>query len=390
MKLAVVTSIPTPYRDPFWNEVAAHQDITTLDVYYCAAGKPDRPWEVDWPREFDWHVLPSYNLKKWAGADMSAYWVHGLQHELKRGGHDAVIVGGYNHPSMLQTMYGCVRRGQPYFLMSETYRRRKSWKTFVKDCLLSYFCRRAAGGMPTGKLATEYLRSYGISEDRLIPVPNVPDIQRLQNQAQSLRIHGGEVRRRLGLPQESPVMTFVGRMIPRKRPELVIRAFAACDEKKARLIMLGDGPLMPTCRKLVNDLGLEDRVLLPGFCQPDEVPRYLSVSNAFVLPSSETWGVAAIEAAAMGVPAIVSSEVGCHPDLIRHIETGIVVPIDCVGAITSAATYYLNRPHHNGFRRTESQFEEFRYANISDRLVRRIRELIHTDANADEYISGVV
>ncbi len=381
MRLAVVTSIPTPYRDPFWNEVAAHPDVDLLDVYYCAAGKPDRPWEVNWKREFNSHLLPSYNLLKWAGADRSAYWVKGLQSELKHGGHDAVIIGGYNHPSMLQTIRSCIKRGQPYFLMCETYKRHATWKSFAKDRLMTYFCRHAAGAMPTGNLASEYLRSYGIRDEQLILVPNVPDVRRLRSLTESLRQHGCEIRDQLGLPQASPVITFVGRMIPKKRPELVIQAFAACAAENAWLVMLGDGPLLPTCRMLVKDLGVADRALLPGFCQPEEVPRYLSVSSAFVLPSSETWGVAAIEAVAMGVPVILSNQVGCHTDLIQHINTGMVVPIDSVNALADAATYYLNQSPQKILQRPAAQTEELFYAKISDRLVDGIQKLIQADGH---------
>ena len=379
MKLAVVTSIPTPYRDPFWNEVAAHPDIDLFDVYYCAENKPDRPWEVNWKREFNSHLLPSFNLLKLAGADRSAYWVKGLQSALKHARHDAVIIGGYNHPSMLQTIHGCIKRRQPYFLMCETYKRRKTWKSLVKNRLMTYICRHAAGAMPTGKLACAYLRSYGILDEQMILVPNVPDVCRLQSLAESLGQRGCEIRNQLGLPQVSPVITFVGRMIPQKRPELVIRAFTACAAENTWLVMLGDGPLMPTCRRLVEDLGVADRVLLPGFCQPKNVPLYLSVSRAFVLPSSETWGVAAFEAVAMGVPVILSNQVGCHPDLVRNINTGTVVPIDSVNALAEAATYYLNRSPAEILPQPRDEHKEFFYSKISNRLVDRIQKLIQTD-----------
>lgn len=370
LKLAVVTSIPTPYRDPFWNVVAAHPDVESLDVYFCAKGKPDRPWSMDWGQDFNPHFLPSYNLMKWAGADSSAYWVSGLQAALAKSRHDAVIVGGYNHPSMLQTIRGCVSRKQPFFMMCETYKRRSTWKSAVKDRLLNWIFKNAAGGMPTGKLAGEYLRSYGLTDEQLIYVPNVPDVMRLKRLAATLAATKQETRAGIGLPNGNPVLTFVGRMIPKKRPELVIRAFAKSAPTDAWLVMLGDGPLMPGCKALVNELGISERTLMPGFCQPGDVPEYLSISTAFVLPSSETWGVAAIEAVAMGIPTIVSDEVGCHPDLIVNDDDGAVVRAGDLDELAHAIGQKLTgRPSKVGSGGT---IDDFSYDRIAGRLIKAV------------------
>src|SRR5688500_12112523 len=100
MRLAVVTSIPTPYRDPLWNAVASRPSVM-LDVYYCAAGKADRPWDVSWEQAFRAEVLPGWNLARWAGVDASCYMNPAIERRLRSGRYDAVILGGYNHVTML-------------------------------------------------------------------------------------------------------------------------------------------------------------------------------------------------------------------------------------------------------------------------------------------------
>src|SRR5262245_43542651 len=68
LRIAVVTPIPTPYRDPFWNILARMPGID-LTVYYCSQGKADRPWDVDWQHRYRAQVLPGQNLMAWRGPD---------------------------------------------------------------------------------------------------------------------------------------------------------------------------------------------------------------------------------------------------------------------------------------------------------------------------------
>ena len=379
VRLAVVTPIPTPYRDPFWNEVAAQPNVHSLDVYYCAKGKPDRPWQIDWPQNFDAHYLPSVNLMRFGAADKSAFWVRGLNKAMREANHDAVLIGGYNHPAMLSAIRGCKKRGQPYFLMCETHRQTKTWKSIVKDRLVRKICEGAAGGLPTGKLAGQYLESYGIPPERMTRLPNVPDVQRLQQLATELKLDVTERRASLGIPATSPTLIFVGRLIPKKRPMLVLKAFASKAPADARLILLGDGPLMQECRNLVTSLGLDDRVIFKGFCQPEEVPGYLSLADAFVLPSSETWGVAVIEAAAMGIPVIVADEVGCHPDVVVNESCGSVVKSGSLDALAGAIHVHLTR-----HQTSEFPVERFSYPSLAQELTSTIQRHLQSTGGCFE------
>jgi glycosyltransferase involved in cell wall biosynthesis len=135
--------------------------------------------------------------------------------------------------------------------------------------------------------------------------------------------------------------------------------------------MLGDGPLMPECRELAKTLGLTGRVLFPGFCQPSEVPSYVAIADLFLLPSSETWGVAALEAASLGVRVVLSDEVGCHADLIQSEQLGVVVSAGSQGALTRAIASQLELPLDPATRAAGAAFmkENFAYDTVAKRLV---------------------
>lgn len=327
MRIAVVTPIPTPYRDPFWG-VVAEQPGVALHVFYCSAGKADRPWRVEWAQNFQSEVLPGRNLLKWRGPDAACFWNPGILQRLNDGQYDALVLGGYNHLTMLAAARWAVRHGVPYYLMCESYldQPRAAWRRWIKGWLVRRVVSRATGGFPTGQRARDYLIHYGADPARLTLLPNVPDVVALQAEAERLAPQRQALRREHALP-EGPIVLFAARLISKKRPELLVRAFArVAATTNATLVLVGDGPLRPALEALIGQLGLENRVRLAGFVQPAEMPTWYAMADLFVLPSSETWGVVVLEALASGLPVIITDQVGCGPDVLTDPALGKVVP----------------------------------------------------------------
>ncbi len=376
MRIAVVTAIPTPYRDPFWGRVNAIGGVE-LDVFYCAAGKPDRPWQVDWPRDFNYFEMPSWNLARFRGADASAYWVPGLQAKLRRGSYDAAIIGGYNHPCMLASMRTCRKRGVPFFLVCETHRVASQGRFNPRRSFVRWICRLATGGLPTGTLATRFLEAHGLPEDKTIRMPNVPDTTSWTAEVGMLRRSGTGLHDKLGVSDGDRIVTFVGRMIPKKRPDLLIRAFAEVDIRDSVLVLIGDGPLLAQCRELAASLGVADRVRFPGFCARSEIQEWFAVSRLFALPSTETWGVAGIEALASGLRVILSDGVGSHPDVVRNPSDGWVVPAGQVAPLVEALRAGLAGDFDPAGVVAEAAHlrSEFQYDVLSGRLVDGLRRI---------------
>ena len=372
MRLAVVTPIPTPYRDPFWNVVAGHPDVDGLDVYYCAKGKADRPWTANWEMEYRAVFLPGHNLLKWRGQDASCFWNPGIRRELRAGRYDAILIGGYNHLTMLAAVREAIRLGVPYYLMSETWsmRRTSVMKRLVKDPLVRWVVRNAVGTLPTGMLAERYLLMYGANPDTIVRVPNVPDIDRFA------QMRASEPPAELKRYGDRPVILFAARLIPKKRPQLLLQALhRSCGEHDAVLVIVGDGPLRAELQQTARALGINDRVHFAGFVEPDEMPRWYANAHVFVLPSSETWGVAVIESLASGTPVIVSDEVGCHPDVVVDAGCGDVVP---AANEHELATAIQRRCGNDSPESTFAQFDseaqtQFSYVRLADDLLSEIQ-----------------
>jgi glycosyltransferase involved in cell wall biosynthesis len=100
---------------------------------------------------------------------------------------------------------------------------------------------------------------------------------------------------------------------------------------------------------LARECGIENRVFFMGKLKnPLEA---LSISDLFLLPSeSESFGLAALEAMACGVP-VVATEAGGLPEVIRHGVSGMLAPIGDVEKMADHAEFLLDPKHHEKFKR---------------------------------------
>jgi colanic acid/amylovoran biosynthesis glycosyltransferase len=130
-----------------------------------------------------------------------------------------------------------------------------------------------------------------------------------------------------------PVFVAVGRFVEKKAPHLVVLAFAevrnACPD--ARLLMVGDGPLLGATQHLARALGLGDAVEFLGPRAHAEVAAIMRQARAFVQHSviagdgdSEGTPVAILEAGAAGLP-VVATRHGGIPDAVVSGQTGLLV-----------------------------------------------------------------
>jgi L-malate glycosyltransferase len=128
---------------------------------------------------------------------------------------------------------------------------------------------------------------------------------------------------------------------PVKRVLDVIKVFAqVVRELPAQLILVGDGPDRSAAEWLAHDLKINDRVHFLG--KQDRVNELLPLADLMILPSAlESFGLAALEAAACKVPTI-ATRVGGIPELIQDGLTGLLYPVGDVDAMAAGALALLN------------------------------------------------
>lgn len=120
---------------------------------------------------------------------------------------------------------------------------------------------------------------------------------------------------------EKKLVIFLGRLHPKKRPEVAIRAMIAVRAKEpdAALLMVGSGDTdyVGALRQLAGSLGLSDCVHFLGLLTGDEKWRALAASRVFVLPSlQENFAIAVAEALQLGVPVLITDKINIWREIV--------------------------------------------------------------------------
>jgi glycosyltransferase involved in cell wall biosynthesis len=161
---------------------------------------------------------------------------------------------------------------------------------------------------------------HEVAERRLLVIPNGIELSRFHPEPAAR----ARVRSELGIAANAWVIGTVGRIAPEKNQALLLRAMAPLLGPQVRLIVAGDGPLLPALSELAETLAITGFAHLLGARR--DVPDILNALDVFVM-SSDTEGLplVVLEAMATGLP-IVSTSVGGIPNVLEDGQTGFLVP----------------------------------------------------------------
>lgn len=167
----------------------------------------------------------------------------------------------------------------------------------------------------SASLREDTLRLFSIKKEIYV-VPNFIDIPKKVQRVTKCQ------RELMAEPHER-IITHVSNLRPVKRVVDVIEIFDRIQKKiPSKLIVVGDGPEREKCEKICIAKGIEDRVKFLG--NSNEVDKVLCFTDLFLLPSEkESFGLAALEAMACGVP-VISSNTGGLPEVNIHGVSGFL------------------------------------------------------------------
>ena len=155
---------------------------------------------------------------------------------------------------------------------------------------------------------------------------------------------------RHGVPDDGPILLNVGRLTAQKNQDVLIGALAALPE--ARLVVAGTGPLRAKYQALADAQGVAERLHLLGDVSAQEVADLLGSSDVFVFPSTwETFGLAAVEAAMVGMPIVAADLAVLREVLAGTKAIRLAPPRDLVGWVDAIeAMIALSRAGHDAAR----------------------------------------
>jgi len=187
-------------------------------------------------------------------------------------------------------------------------------------------------------LKKETVRDFSVPASRIQVVPNFVDTQVYRP--------GLEPCHRATLaPDGEKIVMHISNFRAVKRVEDVVEVFARIlDKIPSRLVLVGDGPDLPLARQKVEQLGIRESVVFLGEYTP--VQELLSCSDLFLLPSSsESFGLAALEAMACGSP-VVASRAGGLSEVIVDGETGYLFKVGNTDEMAEAGIRILGDDKH--------------------------------------------
>jgi glycosyltransferase involved in cell wall biosynthesis len=224
-------------------------------------------------------------------------------------------------PVIVHTYHGHVLEGYFGAIGSRVYR-----------TLETRLARRSDRLVGVSQATVDDLVRLGVApRDRFRVIPLGLDLAPFQDLDHE---EGRRLRRELGFDDEDVVLTYLGRVVPIKRLDVLLRAVAtAGDSAPLRLLVVGDGTERPRLEALSRDLRIADRVRFLGYRR--DLAAIAAAADIGVLSSAnEGTPVSLIEAAAAGVPAVASG-VGGVPEVVTP-DTGIVFPAGDPDAMAAA------------------------------------------------------
>jgi len=154
-----------------------------------------------------------------------------------------------------------------------------------------------------------------------------------------------EAKEKLSLDLNKMYLLYVGRLLKSKGLKYLLLGLKYALKKlpNLKLILIGEGPYEDELKIISRALGIEENVLFKGYIPNEELPIYYNAADIFVFPSlGESWGIAPLEALSCKTP-VVSTSVGCIPQVAKRVRGITIIPKQNSLAIKEAIIKVLDQ-----------------------------------------------
>ena len=334
-RCAILLSHPIQYLVPLFQALSEHKGIST--EVWCNNDFGNRPFfDHDFNKIIQWDIDVVEGYKRRLLKNISPRPSTSFFGQINPGiislllspnRPDIILIWGWNSISHLLAIFTAKIMGVKLYLRAETtldYENRLPYiKRKVKKFLLPVFFKLFDGFLYLGKQNLSFYHYMGVRADNLYFMPYC--VTRFSKKLTIRKLKN--IRRFL----------FVGKLSFKKRPDIVMQAFATLCRELPKLditlTIVGDGEMRPHVKTICEQ---NDAIQFYGFANQLELKDIYQEHDAIILPSDEreTWGLVVNEALQNGLAAITSDRVGCRSDLIEVGKNGVIFDYGDANSLT--------------------------------------------------------
>jgi glycosyltransferase involved in cell wall biosynthesis/UDP-N-acetylglucosamine:LPS N-acetylglucosamine transferase len=354
--LLIVSSHPIQYYSPIFRLLSKLKQFKTSVVYLTLPDSrsqslgfgQDFTWDIPLLTGHEYSVVKSSTGKGLVDGFMGVK-IKKPMDEVKTisttGKPDAVLITGWHFWGMVQLFVALKLSNIPIILRMDSNSLRS--RAFLIRWIYKIFFSWIDVCLAVGIHNRQFCIDLGVDNDRIIRSPHVVDNSFFLDKASAAKSRQSELRSQWHIPNDAFCFIFAGKLQKKKRPFDLLNAFKSAYDQtstKIHLLIVGSGPLGNECLSFCSKHDLP--VTFAGFLNQTYIPEAYAVSDCIVLPSDEgeTWGLVINEAMACGLPAIVSSSVGCAPDLVKDGYTGFQYTCGDTEKLTNQLLYVCENP----------------------------------------------
>lgn len=314
-RILFISNVPSPYQVEYLNELGKLAQVHAV-FERGASSERDKSWKDLNVKTFTCSILRGINI----GANTA--FCPGVTKYIKKRDYDYLIFGNPLTPTgILQILY-CKAHKIPFILQSEggLAKNGKGPKERFKK-----FIMKDAQLYLSGMRKNEYFLTYGATPDTVWSYPFASLYQKDIRTAAPSQEEKQVLRKELGMKEEQ-VLLYVGRFIPVKGVDVLIKACVELGENTGIYLVGGEAP--PEYLDLVAQYGVQN-VHFVSHIGLHELKKYYLAADLFVLPTrSDTWGLVINEAMSCGLPVITTTRCVAGLDLIEEGKNGYLVPVE--------------------------------------------------------------
>lgn len=314
-KILVLSSFPAPYRIDVFSGLSQNY---TLDIFFGTDKDQNRSKSYFASKKtLHYYVIDNPEGKKYfieCVSDLTQY--------------DLVLAYDWYLRYALKIEQKCIRHKIPYVINCDGafIQKGRSFNSFLKKAIKSYYVKHAALCLAGGTSAEEYFKYYGaknanitrhnfssLHADDILTKP-ISEKEKIER------------RKKLGLKDSKAVMA-VGQFIERKGFDVLINAWTDLDEHY-QLLLIGGGKEREKYEALIKKYRYQNIKIL-DFLSKKELVEFYRAANVFAMPTREDiWGLVINEAMAAGLPVISTNKCNAAVELVDDNLTGKIIDVD--------------------------------------------------------------